>query len=678
VGEGIEALYHERLDEYYDELAYHYSLSDDLEKAVSYLVKAGDKAKEMYANTEALGYYNHALRVLEELPDASSRGMGDFPHMPEERKSIYKGIAHIYGMMGRDDESLDLYKKALEYCEDRVERAAIKGEIGYGYLYSTEDKSDLAWEYLNAAIKELGEDTQSVEMARILARLGYFYCQCKHEPEKTVECCLRSLKILEGTEDYKEMSWTYWCLGLGYAWIGDVDKAMEFFYKSLEVSEEAGVLRVIANACNTLSEGYIFIGDVDTALEYTHRCLDMCKKIEYFYIGFYACARLSKLYSSRGEWDTAAKYCREGLDWAIELNTIGSIIYYYYQLEEIYERQGEISKISGEYEKGFAAVKEKLRLEPDNPAVLNIAAWYCVKMEIELEEALTYAQKAVQLSHSSQNLGTLGWVYLKLGQFEEALEQFRGALLLKPRRWASETAWGGVSEVASSDVDAEIFLKFYRGMMEEASEDVEMKERLHAAMAQFHLKRGSVEDAMTEFARTGCPWNSSWMVIGPFDNTNNAAIEREYPPETEKEIDLDAAYQGKEGEVRWIEFEAEHVSVEVNFNDVFASDGWSVAYALIYVISPADREAQLKVTEVCPSIRVWLNDDVVFDKNPFVRTPKENVVPISLQEGRNKILAKICQACGEIPGWRLYLRITDSEGKPFDDLKYVSASESIM
>ena len=115
--------------------------------------------------------------------------------------------------------------------------------------------------------------------------------------------------------------------------------------------------------------------------------------------------------------------------------------------------------------------------------------------ESQLDEALTYARKAVQLSHTSQNLGTLGWVYLKLEQFGKALGQFREALLLRPRGWVRDTAWEGVSEIASSDVDAEIFLKFYRGMMEKVSEDADMRERLHEVMAQFHLKRGCPEDA---------------------------------------------------------------------------------------------------------------------------------------------------------------------------------------
>ncbi|MCX5748631.1 MAG: AAA family ATPase, partial [Candidatus Saganbacteria bacterium] len=50
---GIEKLYQERLEDYYDELAHHYSKSDNAGKAVEYMLKAGEKAKRNYANESA-------------------------------------------------------------------------------------------------------------------------------------------------------------------------------------------------------------------------------------------------------------------------------------------------------------------------------------------------------------------------------------------------------------------------------------------------------------------------------------------------------------------------------------------------------------------------------------------------------------------------------------------------
>ena len=41
------------LEEFYDELARHYSLSDHSAKAAEYLIRAGERARRLYANREA-------------------------------------------------------------------------------------------------------------------------------------------------------------------------------------------------------------------------------------------------------------------------------------------------------------------------------------------------------------------------------------------------------------------------------------------------------------------------------------------------------------------------------------------------------------------------------------------------------------------------------------------------
>src|SRR5262249_37959700 len=60
-GEAIERLYQTELEEQYQLLAYHYERSEAAEKAVEYLLKAGEKAQRAYANEVAISYYRRAL-----------------------------------------------------------------------------------------------------------------------------------------------------------------------------------------------------------------------------------------------------------------------------------------------------------------------------------------------------------------------------------------------------------------------------------------------------------------------------------------------------------------------------------------------------------------------------------------------------------------------------------------
>ena len=65
--QAMEGLFRDRLEEYYSELAHHYSHSGDArkEKAIDYLVRAGQRAADRYANQEALDYFQRALDLLE-------------------------------------------------------------------------------------------------------------------------------------------------------------------------------------------------------------------------------------------------------------------------------------------------------------------------------------------------------------------------------------------------------------------------------------------------------------------------------------------------------------------------------------------------------------------------------------------------------------------------------------
>ena len=69
IGQAIESLYAERLEEFYEALAFHYARSDNKLKAIEYLDLASQKAVELCAMEEAITYFNEAMKLLDELPD---------------------------------------------------------------------------------------------------------------------------------------------------------------------------------------------------------------------------------------------------------------------------------------------------------------------------------------------------------------------------------------------------------------------------------------------------------------------------------------------------------------------------------------------------------------------------------------------------------------------------------
>jgi len=69
VGESIEELFADRTEEFYGLLAHHFEAAKVDEKAVNYLLRAGDKTRLEDAHQEATNYYHRAIKLLNELKD---------------------------------------------------------------------------------------------------------------------------------------------------------------------------------------------------------------------------------------------------------------------------------------------------------------------------------------------------------------------------------------------------------------------------------------------------------------------------------------------------------------------------------------------------------------------------------------------------------------------------------
>ena len=71
--QALEALYANRLEEYYGALAHHYRQSGNTEKAVVYLQGAGAQAMQHSAYVEAVQHCTTGMEVLTTLPDTPER-----------------------------------------------------------------------------------------------------------------------------------------------------------------------------------------------------------------------------------------------------------------------------------------------------------------------------------------------------------------------------------------------------------------------------------------------------------------------------------------------------------------------------------------------------------------------------------------------------------------------------
>ena len=73
IGQAIENIYAERLEEFYEMLAYHFVQGEVWDRAVIYLRKAGEQAMKKSAYVEAMAHLRKGLELLKKLPETDKR-----------------------------------------------------------------------------------------------------------------------------------------------------------------------------------------------------------------------------------------------------------------------------------------------------------------------------------------------------------------------------------------------------------------------------------------------------------------------------------------------------------------------------------------------------------------------------------------------------------------------------
>ena len=185
---------------------------------------------------------------------------------------------------------------------------------------------------------------------------------------------------------------------------------------------------------------------------------------------------------------------------------------------------------------------------------------------------------------------------------------------------------------------------------------------VHLGMAEYYHKNNMPDKALEEMKQTGAIPEYSWHILGPFDNKENIGYNTPYIPEDITQIDFNTKHEGVNGEISW----RQHTDDAFDgFVDLGRGVKSSTAYASATIISPDNREVQLRFGSD-DNGKVWLNGhEVITEPDGGWATLDENIVPVKLNQGVNSILVKIGNSDGS---WGFYIRITDPDGKPFPDL----------
>jgi class 3 adenylate cyclase/tetratricopeptide (TPR) repeat protein len=165
IGKVIEELYHDRMEEFYEMLAYHYSRSDNLDKACHYLKLSGNKSIRNNTLWEAYRFYKEAIGILRQMPESEQ-------HKKEQIETIFLMTVPMR-LLGYPEDSIDFLKEGEMLCKKLGDRRSIANLYNFMNLYYSV-KGD------PAQSRKYQEDTfmeaDKIQDIEIMTPCGYGLC----------------------------------------------------------------------------------------------------------------------------------------------------------------------------------------------------------------------------------------------------------------------------------------------------------------------------------------------------------------------------------------------------------------------------------------------------------------------------------------------------------------------
>jgi DNA-binding SARP family transcriptional activator len=287
LGTALEALYGGEAGEISTvapQLARHFEAAGITEKTVVYLHQAGERAQRLYANAEAIEYFQRALVVLEDARlDGSQRkwrrematrlheNLGDvlewtgehdraraayqeaLAHVSEDdqfwQAHLYRKMGNIRRLQSQYEDALQAYDLAetvlgegaaestsewwQEWVQIQLERMWM-----YYWLAKWREMSELA-DQVRLAVEQHGAPTQCISFFLSLASMNNRRDRyvVSHD---TLALCQTALAIGQESENVSDIAWARFILGFSQLWHGDPEGAEKQMQAALALAERTG------------------------------------------------------------------------------------------------------------------------------------------------------------------------------------------------------------------------------------------------------------------------------------------------------------------------------------------------------------------------------------------------------------------------------------------------------
>jgi DNA-binding CsgD family transcriptional regulator/tetratricopeptide (TPR) repeat protein len=249
VGEAIERMYATSIHLYAADLSYHYYTGSVWQKALEYSQKAGEQARRLYSQREAVVYYSRALVSARQL------NIGVEPQLLGAR-------GKAYDILGDFKSALDDFEQARKIAQKLQDGPAEwRTLIDLGNLWAGYDYGRTGELFRQA--EELARKLQEPKLlAHSLNHIGSWYF-IRGQTRQALNCHRQALEFFEGERDEQGMAETHDQLGMASLHHGDQVGAYEEYQHAIrllrKLDDKERLISALVGACHTLYDETDFV-----------------------------------------------------------------------------------------------------------------------------------------------------------------------------------------------------------------------------------------------------------------------------------------------------------------------------------------------------------------------------------------------------------------------------------
>jgi len=428
----MEQSFHDRLPEFYETLAYHFSRGRSAIKAVDYLVKSGKKSLARYAVEEAHQYFRDAYDIFRAKTDKTDSEKMALIDMLNE-------WGYVFYYLGDIKEWIDIFnvhKELAESLEDKAKLGMFYAWLGIAYFMEGSPK--VAYDYLKKALN-LGEDCGDQKVIGYACTWLSWACTELALYDEAVDFGEKAQQIAKSFPADQYLYFKSLC-GLGYksCFTGEIQKTLEVGRSLLSHGEGHANSRSKVLGHFITSFGEFNTGDIPSTKKSGERSIEVSEDPLYIHFGRLM-AGLACLLS--GDFQEAEEILLPSVDFS-EKGSCGQLLLWAYiflgpaliaqgrmsqgmeLLDKAQRMINESGRKSGEafYEYIMGKIYSLTATGP-KPSLANMAKniGFIVKnVPVASRKTVDHFNRAIEVSKEIGAKGPLGLAYLDLGMFHKA------------------------------------------------------------------------------------------------------------------------------------------------------------------------------------------------------------------------------------------------------------------